>query len=245
MVAPNGLGAVRCMQMALAGVRTPVDYLNTHGTATPLGDLIELQAVREVFGAAVPPLSSTKSLSGHSLGAASVHEAIYSPLMLRDGFIAGSANIDSLDPQAAAFPIVRASRPAALNTVMSNSFWLRRHQRYAGIHACLSGRFLPQLTSIKAPAPALAEAAGRSPTPQKDSSHMTTTATPALAEQAQRALAAHDRNAEVTLAADGGFVVRTELTEAEVRRLLQAAALPVAARTVPARSDCCGGCGGA
>jgi 3-oxoacyl-[acyl-carrier-protein] synthase-1 len=122
MVAPNGLGAVRCMQMALAGVRKPVDYLNTHGTATPLGDLIELQAVREVFGAAVPPLSSTKSLSGHSLGAASVHEAIYSLLMLRDGFIAGSANIDSLDPQAAAFPIVRASRPAMLNTVMSNSF---------------------------------------------------------------------------------------------------------------------------
>jgi 3-oxoacyl-[acyl-carrier-protein] synthase-1 len=122
MVAPNGLGAVRCMQMALADVRTPVDYLNTHGTATPLGDIVELQAVRDVFGTVVPPLSSTKSLTGHSLGAASVHEAIYSLLMLRDGFIAGSANIDTLDPQAAAFPIVRESRPAALNTVMSNSF---------------------------------------------------------------------------------------------------------------------------
>lgn len=122
MVAPNGCGAVRCMQMALAGVRTPVDYLNTHGTATPLGDLVELQAVREVFGDAVPPLSSTKSLSGHALGAASVHEAIYSLLMLRDGYIAGSANIDALDPRAEAFPIVRESRPVRLNTVMSNSF---------------------------------------------------------------------------------------------------------------------------
>ncbi|GMV30084.1 MAG: beta-ketoacyl synthase [Rhodanobacteraceae bacterium] len=122
MVAPNGCGAVRCMQMALAGVRTPVDYLNTHGTATPLGDVVELQAVREVFGDQVPPLSSTKSLSGHALGAASVHEAIYSLLMLRDGYIAGSANIDALDPRAEAFPIVRESRPARLNTVMSNSF---------------------------------------------------------------------------------------------------------------------------
>ncbi len=122
MVAPSGEGAVRCMKMALDGVDRPVDYLNTHGTSTPLGDIVELRAVREAFGDAVPPLSSTKALSGHSLGAASVHEAIYSLLMLRDGFIAGSANIDTLDPEAAGFPIVRESRDARLDVVMSNSF---------------------------------------------------------------------------------------------------------------------------
>jgi 3-oxoacyl-[acyl-carrier-protein] synthase-1 len=122
MVAPSGEGAVRCMRMALAATRTPVDYLNTHGTATPLGDLVELDAVREVFGAEVPPLSSTKALTGHSLGAASVHEAIYSLLMLRDGFMAGSANIDAIDARAQGFPILRESRQAALRTVMSNSF---------------------------------------------------------------------------------------------------------------------------
>jgi 3-oxoacyl-[acyl-carrier-protein] synthase I len=122
MVAPSGEGAVRCMQMAMAGLDRPIDYLNTHGTSTPLGDITELGAVREVFGDAVPPLSSTKALSGHSLGAASVHEAIYSLLMLRDGFIAGSANIDALDPRAEGFPIVRESYAAKLDTVMSNSF---------------------------------------------------------------------------------------------------------------------------
>ena len=122
MVAPSGEGAVRCMQMALEGVNRPVDYLNTHGTSTPLGDIVELKAVREVFGNAVPPISSTKALSGHSLGAASVHEAIYSLLMLRDGFIAGSANIDQLDSGAEGFPIVRESRDAKLDVVMSNSF---------------------------------------------------------------------------------------------------------------------------
>ncbi|WP_374555633.1 beta-ketoacyl-ACP synthase I [Thermomonas sp.] len=122
MVAPSGEGAVRCMKMALEGVDRPVDYLNTHGTSTPLGDIVELRAVREAFGDAVPLLSSTKALSGHSLGAASVHEAIYSLLMLRDGFIAGSANIDTLDPEAADFPIVRESRDARLDVVMSNSF---------------------------------------------------------------------------------------------------------------------------
>ena len=122
MVAPSGEGAVRCMRMAMDGIDAPVDYLNTHGTATPLGDLVELRAVREAFGDAVPPLSSTKALSGHSLGAASVHEAIYCLLMMRDGFIAGSANIEVLDPQAEGFPIVRESREAALHTVMSNSF---------------------------------------------------------------------------------------------------------------------------
>ena len=122
MVAPSGEGAVRCMRMAMEGVTAPLDYLNTHGTSTPLGDVTELDAVREVFGDAVPPLSSTKALSGHSLGAASVHEAIYCLLMMRDGFIAGSANIETLDPRAEDFPIVRESRDAVLNTVMSNSF---------------------------------------------------------------------------------------------------------------------------
>ncbi|MBD9369609.1 beta-ketoacyl-ACP synthase I [Xanthomonas sp. XNM01] len=122
MVAPSGEGAVRCMRMAMETVDTPIDYLNTHGTSTPLGDVTELNAVREVFGEAVPPLSSTKALSGHSLGAASVHEAIYSLLMMRDGFIAGSANIQTLDPRAEGFPIVRESRDAQLTTVMSNSF---------------------------------------------------------------------------------------------------------------------------
>ncbi|XQA68950.1 beta-ketoacyl-ACP synthase I [Xanthomonas sacchari] len=122
MVAPSGEGAVRCMRMALQGVDAPIDYLNTHGTSTPLGDVTELDAVRAVFGDAVPPLSSTKALSGHSLGAASVHEAIYCLLMLRDGFIAGSANIDTLDPRAEGFAIVRESRDADLRTVMSNSF---------------------------------------------------------------------------------------------------------------------------
>ena len=122
MVAPSGEGAVRCMQQALATVSAQIDYLNTHGTSTPLGDITELGAVREVFGDAVPPLSSTKALSGHSLGAASVHEAIYCLLMMRDGFIAGSANIETLDEGATGFPIVQASRDATLDTVMSNSF---------------------------------------------------------------------------------------------------------------------------
>ena len=122
MVAPSGEGAVRCMKMALRDVNGPIDYLNTHGTATQLGDIVELQAVREVFGAAVPPLSSTKALTGHALGAASVHEAIYSLLMLKGGFMAGSANIADLDPRAEGFPILRASREAKLATVMSNSF---------------------------------------------------------------------------------------------------------------------------
>jgi len=122
MVAPSGEGAVRCMRMAMAGIDRPIDYLNTHGTSTPLGDITELGAVREVFGDNVPPLSSTKALSGHSLGAASVHEAIYSLLMMRDGFMAGSAHIDTLDPRCEGFPILRASREAKLDTVMSNSF---------------------------------------------------------------------------------------------------------------------------
>ncbi|HEX2594949.1 MAG TPA: beta-ketoacyl-ACP synthase I [Luteimonas sp.] len=122
MVAPSGEGAVRCMRMAMAGVDAPIDYLNTHGTSTPLGDIVELAAVREAFGVDVPPLSSTKALSGHSLGAASVHEAIYSLLMLQGGFMAGSANIEELDPKAEGFPVLRETRDAELRTVMSNSF---------------------------------------------------------------------------------------------------------------------------
>ncbi len=122
MVAPSGEGAVRCMQMAMAGVDTPIDYLNTHGTSTPLGDIVELEAVRNAFGDAMPPLSSTKGLTGHSLGAASVHEAIYCLLMMQRGFMAGSANIEQLDPRVEGFPILLASRDAELRTVMSNSF---------------------------------------------------------------------------------------------------------------------------
>lgn len=126
MVAPSGEGAVRCMQMALAGFDGngvgKIDYLNTHGTSTPLGDLTELQAVRNVFGDDIPPLSSTKALSGHSLGAASVHEAIYCLLMMEGGFVAGSAHITQLDPGAEGYPILRESKPATLDTVMSNSF---------------------------------------------------------------------------------------------------------------------------
>ncbi|KFL36646.1 hypothetical protein N788_03275 [Arenimonas donghaensis DSM 18148 = HO3-R19] len=131
MVAPSGEGAVRCMRMAMKDIQAPVDYLNTHGTSTPLGDLVELRAVREAFGVDVPPLSSTKALSGHSLGAASVHEAIYCLLMMRDRFMAGSANISEPDPQAGGFPILRESREATLRTVMSNSFG------FGGTNACL------------------------------------------------------------------------------------------------------------
>ena len=122
MVAPSGEGAARCMRQAMATVNTPIDYINTHGTSTPVGDVAELRAIREVFGANIPPISSTKSLSGHSLGAAGVHEAIYSLLMMQNGFIAGSANISQLDPDAADCPIVTSTRDAELTTVMSNSF---------------------------------------------------------------------------------------------------------------------------
>jgi len=122
MVVPSGEGAIRCMRMALRDVNRPIDYLNTHGTATPVGDIVELDAVRSVFGNDMPLMSSTKALTGHALGAASVHEAIYSMLMLNGGFAAGSANITDLDVRARGFPILRQSREASLNTVMSNSF---------------------------------------------------------------------------------------------------------------------------
>ncbi len=122
MVAPSGEGAARCMRQAMATANTPIDYINTHGTSTPVGDVAELRAIREVFGSNIPPISSTKSLSGHSLGAAGVHETIYSLLMMQNGFIAGSANISQLDPEAADCPIVTTTRDATLTTVMSNSF---------------------------------------------------------------------------------------------------------------------------
>ena len=122
MVAPSGEGAARCMRQALATVDGTIDYLNTHGTSTPVGDVAELGAMRDVFGSDVPAFSSTKSLSGHSLGAAGVQEAIYCLLMMEQGFIAGSANISNLDPAAEGMPIVRQSRHARLDTVMSNSF---------------------------------------------------------------------------------------------------------------------------
>ena len=123
MVAPSGEGAVRCMRMALATLDCPVDYINTHGTSTPVGDVKELEAMREAFKDRVPPFSSTKSLTGHSLGAAGVHEAIYSLLMMENDFIAASANIETLDPGAAGMPIVRERRDnVKLNCVLSNSF---------------------------------------------------------------------------------------------------------------------------
>jgi 3-oxoacyl-[acyl-carrier-protein] synthase-1 len=123
MVAPSGDGAVRCMKMAMQQLgNRPVDYINAHGTSTPVGDIVELNAVREVFGADLPKVSSTKSLTGHSQGATGVHEVIYSLLMMRDGFIAPSANIDRLDPEAGDFPIVRETEKAEINCIMSNSF---------------------------------------------------------------------------------------------------------------------------
>ncbi len=122
MVAPSGEGAVRCMQQAMATVKTPIDYINAHGTSTPVGDLAELGAVRQVFGDQVPHISSTKSLSGHSLGAAGAQEAIYSLLMLQHGFLAASAHIENLDPAAEGLPILRERLDGPVNTVMSNSF---------------------------------------------------------------------------------------------------------------------------
>jgi len=123
MVAPSGEGAVRCMKMALATVKAPVDYINPHATSTPIGDLKEIEAIREVFGGKAPPISATKSLTGHSLGAAGAQEAIYSLLMMNNGFICESANIRTLDPAFADMPIVRERRDnVALGCVLSNSF---------------------------------------------------------------------------------------------------------------------------
>ena len=122
MVAPSGEGAVRCMQMAMHGVDTSIDYLNTHGTSTPVGDVKELGAIREVFGNNSPALSATKAMTGHSLGAAGVQEAIYSLLMLEHGFIAPSINIENLDPQAEGLNVITEPTERELTTVMSNSF---------------------------------------------------------------------------------------------------------------------------
>ena len=123
MVAPSGEGAVRCMQQAMATVDGDIDYINAHGTSTPAGDVVELQAMSTVFGDNMPKVSSTKSLSGHSLGAAGVQEAIYSLLMMQGDFITASANIDTLDPKADDLPVVRKTiENAGLNRVMSNSF---------------------------------------------------------------------------------------------------------------------------
>jgi 3-oxoacyl-[acyl-carrier-protein] synthase-1 len=123
MVAPSGEGAVRCMKMALTGVQPPVDYINPHATSTPIGDLKEIEAIREVFGAKPPAISATKSLTGHSLGAAGAQEAIYSLLMMNNGFICESANIVNLDPAFADMPIVRERRDnVTLGCVLSNSF---------------------------------------------------------------------------------------------------------------------------
>ncbi|MCK5001864.1 MAG: beta-ketoacyl-ACP synthase I, partial [Gammaproteobacteria bacterium] len=132
MVAPSGEGAVRCMQMALDGIEQPLDYINTHGTSTPVGDTKELQAIRETFGDNIPPISSSKSLAGHSLGASGAQESIYSLLMMENNFIQASANIENLDEQAVGMPIVTERQDdVTLNTIMSNNFG------FGGTNACL------------------------------------------------------------------------------------------------------------
>jgi 3-oxoacyl-[acyl-carrier-protein] synthase-1 len=123
MVAPSGEGAVRCMQMALSTSKNKIDYINTHGTSTPVGDITELKSIGEVFKGEIPKISSTKSLSGHSLGATSVHEVIYSLIMMKNNFISASANITDMDEEAKKFPIVtNVEKDVNLNTIMSNSF---------------------------------------------------------------------------------------------------------------------------
>lgn len=133
MVAPSGEGAIRCMQQAMQGLDGKIDYINTHGTSTPVGDVAELKAIREIFGAQSPALSSTKSLTGHSLGATGVQEAIYSLLMLEHNFIAASANVEQLDEAAAGLDLVTgtARTNVTLNRVLSNSFG------FGGTNACL------------------------------------------------------------------------------------------------------------
>ncbi|MFT7235693.1 MAG: 3-oxoacyl-[acyl-carrier-protein] synthase-1 [Methylophagaceae bacterium] len=132
MVAPSGEGAIRCMEQATSTVKASIDYINAHGTSTPVGDLAELGAIKQAFGKNIPIVGSTKSLSGHSLGAAGVQEAIYSLLMMENDFIAASANIDTLDPEADGVPIIRERKDnAGLKTIMSNSFG------FGGTNACL------------------------------------------------------------------------------------------------------------
>jgi 3-oxoacyl-(acyl-carrier-protein) synthase len=132
MVAPSGEGAVRCMQLAIEGVDGPIDYINAHGTSTPAGDIVELNAIRSVFGEHPPVIGSTKSLSGHSLGAAGVQEAIYSILMMQHDFIAASANIETLDPEAEGMPIARELKQGPIRTILSNSFG------FGGTNACMT-----------------------------------------------------------------------------------------------------------
>ena len=132
MVAPSGEGAIRCMQLATQGVEGPIDYINAHGTSTPAGDIVELNAIKTVFGTNAPVIGSTKSLSGHSLGAAGVQEAIYSILMMQNDFIAASANIETLDPEAAGMPIARERIDGPIRTVLSNSFG------FGGTNACMT-----------------------------------------------------------------------------------------------------------
>jgi 3-oxoacyl-[acyl-carrier-protein] synthase-1 len=123
MVAPSGEGAMRCMRQALATVKGDVDYINTHGTSTPVGDSKEMEAIRQVFGEKLPNIASTKSLTGHSLGAAGVQESIYSILMMQGGFIGESAHIETLDPEFEGMPVVRKRiDDARIDTVLSNSF---------------------------------------------------------------------------------------------------------------------------
>ena len=122
MVSPSGEGAERSMRMAMATASAPIDYINAHGTSTQVGDIAELGAIRNTFGDNCPDISSTKSLSGHSLGAAGVHEAIYCMLMMEGGFVTGSANIDKLDEHVEGLPILLATKDKKLNCVMSNSF---------------------------------------------------------------------------------------------------------------------------
>ena len=132
MVAPSGEGAKRCMEIAITNVNGPIDYINAHGTSTPVGDIKELSAIKEVFGdSSIPLIGSTKSLSGHALGAAGVNESIYSLLMLQNNFVAESVNIDNLDDEAFGMPIVRETKDVELNRVLSNSFG------FGGTNACL------------------------------------------------------------------------------------------------------------
>jgi 3-oxoacyl-[acyl-carrier-protein] synthase I len=132
MVAPSGEGAIRCMQLATQGVQGPIDYINAHGTSTPAGDIVELNAIKAVFGDNAPVIGSTKSLSGHSLGAAGVQEAIYSILMMQNDFIAASANIETLDPDAVGMPIARERIDGPIRTILSNSFG------FGGTNACMT-----------------------------------------------------------------------------------------------------------
>ncbi len=133
MVAPSGEGAVRCMQMAMATLEQPIDYINTHGTSTPVGDTKELLAIKDVFGDRIPPLSSSKSLAGHSLGASGAQEAIYSLLMMKHNFIQASANIENLDENASDMPVVTTRQDKVhLNAVLSNNFG------FGGTNACLA-----------------------------------------------------------------------------------------------------------